>query len=253
MTDLNNEPRALSPDDVEMLKKQRELLLPAARIAAYDEYAKWLFTIITVVGTLGAAFSNPAFKGLKGMGAFMFALAIGSTGIALALAIVSRTIEVTKVNFYSLPDIFKKGLCVLRCKIILSWATAGFFAFALLLAGISPAFSGEPSSLKSFSYVLGKDGLHVTGSIPKPAGTAGQVIVSVISSKGESVLGNQTTTADKDGVMKFDLTSSPIPADATAVKLLLNCDLKKNQKQEFQIVPSSAASATGSPSTGCID
>lgn len=258
MNGNNEEPRPISPDEVELLKKQRDLLLPGVRIAAFDEYAKWLFTIITVVGTLGAAFSNSAFKKLNGTGAILFSISIALIGIALAIAIVLRTVEIGKVNWNSLDDMNSKGLRALLIKSRLAWAAAAFFAAGLLLAGIGPALSGDQSkdssvSVRSFSYVFGKDGLHATGSIPKAAGTVGQVTVSAIRSKGESTLGNQRTTADRDGVIKFDLTSASIPTDSTAVKIIVFCDFKNNQKQEFQIALDSSAGTSKPSSSGCLD
>src|SRR5690348_16406007 len=128
------EPRELSTDEVELLKKQRDLLLPAARIAAYDEFAKWLFTIITVVGTLGAAFSNSALKKLNGSGAVLFFLSIAATGVSLALAMFLRCVEVSRVNWQSLPDILEKGRSVLNVKRWLAWLAGSCFALGLLMA-----------------------------------------------------------------------------------------------------------------------
>ena len=101
-------PVPISPDKVELLKKYRELVMPAARLASYDDFAKWLFTIAATIGTLGAAFSNAALKSLGGTGAFIFFLGIVATGISLALAVVQRTIDITEPNWQSLEDMLKK-------------------------------------------------------------------------------------------------------------------------------------------------
>jgi len=53
------EGRQLTPDEIQLLEKYRELVLPARRLAGYDDFAKWLFTTAAVVGTLGAALPTP--------------------------------------------------------------------------------------------------------------------------------------------------------------------------------------------------
>src|SRR5271157_5263153 len=95
-------PRAMSDDEVQLLKKERDLALPDARIMGYDDFAKWLFTIITVVGTLGAAFSNAALPKLKGVGAVLFFVAIASTGVSLAVAVIVNGVDPQDANGQSL-------------------------------------------------------------------------------------------------------------------------------------------------------
>ncbi len=113
MCNGNTEPKPasvpISDDYVELLKKQRELALPSNRIASYDDFAKWLFTTATVVGTLGAAFSNAAFKNLQGSASVLFFAAVAATGVSLALAVIERTIEPKDANFQDLNDMLQKA------------------------------------------------------------------------------------------------------------------------------------------------
>jgi len=102
-------PYPIPPDDVELLKKYRDIVMPAARLAGYDDFAKWLFTIAAVIGTLGAAFSNAALKGLGGAGVTVFFLAIVATAISLALAVIQRSVDIPKLNWHDLDDMLKKG------------------------------------------------------------------------------------------------------------------------------------------------
>jgi len=233
-------PRPLSPDEVELLKKQRDLALPAARIAAYDDFAKWLFTIITVVGTLGAAFSNTAFKKLNGLGAVLFFLAIAASGVSLALAVILRNVEPGDANWQDLWDMISKGQSALRIKRQLAWVAGICFAAAIALAGISPLASGDQSrdataTGKSLLYTYGKEGVHVTATLPEDAGTIGEVRISALLSNGESVIGVQRVVSDSQGVMRFDVTSAAIPAGSTGVKIGLTCDSKNNRKQDVVI------------------
>ena len=51
-----------------------------------DAYGKWIFGAATIVGTLGAGFSNTAFSKLRGFGVITFAAAVGIFGVALFFA-----------------------------------------------------------------------------------------------------------------------------------------------------------------------
>jgi hypothetical protein len=238
----NLEPTPISADYVELLKKQRELALPGARIAAYDDFAKWLFSTITVVGTLGAAFSNVAFKNLRGCGTYLFFGAICATGISLALAVVLRTIEPKDANWYSLDDMTKKAEVALKYKRRLAWGAGACFAAAIVLAGLSPLVSGNPPKdkpvlVKGLAYSYGKDAIHITGLLSKPEGTLGEIRVLAITPKDQTLLASQRASADKEGVIHFDVSSTAIPQTATTIKIKMICDVKDFGKtQEFQLV-----------------
>jgi hypothetical protein len=240
MNDVNR-PRPMSDDEVELLKKQRELALPAARIAAYDEFAKWLFTIITVVGTLGAAFSNAAFKKLTGLGSVLFFVAVAATGISLALAVILRSVEPRDANWQSLQDMLEKGKAALRLKRSLGWATGICFAAAIVLAGVSPLLSGDQSTDakatgRALAYSFGKDGIHVTATLGKYPQTIGEVRIYAVGSSSEALLAAQRVAADPQGVMHFDIASIPLPQQTASLKISISCDSKSNdKKQEFSL------------------
>ena len=241
MNDVPN-PRRMSDDEVELLKKQRELALPAARIAAYDEFAKWLFTIITVVGTLGAAFSNSAFKKPAGLGSVLFFVAVAATGLSLALAVILRSVGPGNENWQSLQDMFEKGQATLRVKRVLGWATGIVFAAAIVLAGISPLFSGDQTtdavaSGRAIAYSFGKDGIHVTGTFGKLPQKIGEVRVYAVGEKSESLLAAQRVAADPQGVMHFDITSTSIPQQTTSLTISISCDFKASEKKQDFVLP----------------
>lgn len=241
MNDVN-EPRPLSDDEVDLLKKQRELALPAARIAAYDEFAKWLFTIITVVGTLGAAFSNAALKKLTGLGAVLFFVAIATIGISLALAVILRSVEPRDANWQSLPDMLEKGAAALRLKRRLGWASGICFAVAIALAGISPLLSGDQSTDataagRALSYSFGKDGVHVTAIFGKHPQAIGEVRLYAVGSSLESLVAAQRVAADSQGVMHFDIASTSIPQQTASLKISISCDSKANDKKQEFVLP----------------
>lgn len=261
MNAANDPPQVLSADYVELLKKQRDLALPAARIASYDDFAKWLFTIITVVGTLGAAFSNAAFKKLNGNGAVLFFVAIAAIGVSLALAIILRSVEPGDANWQNLEDMLAKAQFALKVKRTLAWLAGVFFATAIVLAGVSPLVSGDQSrdsavTGRAISYSFGKDGIHITATLPEPAGSIGEVRVSAVLPKDESLIAAQRVAADAQGVMRMDITAASIPATSTAIKISFSCDSKdNNKKQEFvlSIQPANGKLVTPLGSNPCFD
>lgn len=236
----NDKPRPLSEDEVELFKKQRELSLPSARVLALDDFAKWMFTVVTLVGTLGAAFSNSSFQKLSSAALLVFSVAIGLSGLSLALAVILRAIEPSDVNWNSLWDILNKTESTLRLKSALAWISGGLFAIALILAGLSPVISTRYPDVthanKNLNYSLGKDGVHVTATLVRPTGAWGQIEIFASSSKGtKSLIAAQRSDADANGVTKFDISSTAIPADTQAITVLVACDGQKGGEVLFPI------------------
>jgi hypothetical protein len=174
-------PRVLSADDVELLKKQRDLVLPSARLATYDDFAKWLFTTITVVGTLAAAFSNTALKGLSGTGVKLFFIAVGFVGLSLALAIILRGVEPKDPNWQSLDDMLDKSKRAVLSKRRLAWAAGGLFAVAIVLAALAPIFSDAQPKVtpaRGLTLTLGPNGLHAVAKMGANAKGQGDIRIT---------------------------------------------------------------------------
>jgi hypothetical protein len=226
----------LSADEVELLKKYRDIVMPAARLAGYDEFAKWLFTITAVIGTLGAAFSNSALKGLRGGGVTAFFLAIVATALSLALAVIQRSIDVRKLNWQSLPDMLEKTEAALRVKRLLAWCAGTSFAAALLLAGLAPflTVSSSPDETGRLGYSYGKDGVHVTLALSKT--TEAEVEIVAQSPSGGTVIAAQRAAADFSGLVRIDITSTAMPAASTGVKVSVRCGASMAKEQSF-VVP----------------
>lgn len=235
---MTSGPSPISPDDLDLFKKYRELLMPAARMSAYDEFAKWIFTITAIIGTFGAAFSNSAMNGLTGTGARLFFSAIAATSLSLALSVIQRAINVGKVNWASLDDMLKRAESAMRLKRAFAWAGGVSFALALFLAGLAPMFSTvSPKPVVArpgFQYSLDKDGIHVLFTTTKLDAIAEMKIVAVLP-KSETVLAIQRTTSDSAGELKMDLRSPAPPKECTAVKISLNCDVGSKRHQDFVI------------------
>lgn len=113
-----------------------EIEILAAGDLKRTEFAKWLFTSAAVVGSLGAAFSNPAIGGLTGRGRYLFLFAVALVGISLGLATVALTLELEQKESLTkaMRDYGHRRASWLK------WA-GWLFAFAIGLAALAPLVS----------------------------------------------------------------------------------------------------------------
>jgi hypothetical protein len=227
----------VSPDEIELLKKYRDIVMPAARLAGYDEFAKWLFTITAVIGTLGAAFSNSALKALRGPGVTVFFLAITATGLSLALAVIQRSVDIPKLNWQNLDDMLQKTEAALRTKRVLAWIAGTSFAIAILLAALAPLLTARTPTEETgrLAYSYGKDGFQATLTLLQTRGTEAQVEIIAQSLSGGILIAAQRAAADSSGFVRFDLTSTVIPASSTGVQVTIRCDVKLDREQSLVI------------------
>jgi hypothetical protein len=258
-----DQPRVLSADEVELLKKYRDLSMPAARLAGLDDFAKWLFSSITVIGTLAAGFSTVAIKTFDARSATVFFVAIFLTGLSLFLAVCLRTIEPKKANYQSLDDMLQKNDEALRRKQKLATWSGATFALAVLASGFAPLASvicrsAAPSSLL---YSYGKEGLKTSASFRNSPHTGSQmkIIAQKTSDKAttETVLSIQRMVSGDDGVAKLELSVPTTPPATTALKIDITCDETKQTKQTILIklstdTPPSFEDQKTVPEKGCV-
>jgi hypothetical protein len=225
-------PVPLPPDDVELLKKYRDIVMPAARLAGYDDFAKWLFTLTAVIGTLGAAFSNAALKGLNGYGVTFFFLAVMATALSLALAVIQRSIDIPKLNWHSLDDMLQKTERALRIKRTMAWFAGALFAAAIILAGLAPLLTTPPhqSLSNSISYSFGKDGVHVTAILGPLRGVESELDIVAQSESGQTLIAAQRSAPDSNDGVKLDVTSVSIPNGTIALNVVLRCNANASEE-----------------------
>ena len=243
-----NAPRPLPKDEVDLLKKYRDLTMPAARLAGLDDFAKWLFTSISVIGSLAAAFSTSAIKTFNTCSATCFFVAIFLTGVSLFLAVCLRAVEPQRANWQSLQDMLEKNASALRKKQILAAASGAAFALAVLAAGSAPLLSlaCHPAAPNGFSYSLGKDGIKATASFTKVPRTLSEIRIVAREPKQETIIAAQRALAGDDGVVRLE-ASGQVPAGSTGLRILVTCDASKNVQQEIVIGMSSSAGDLSAP------
>jgi hypothetical protein len=235
MSDIDT-PRPLSPDEVDQLKKYRDLAMPAARLAALDEFAKWLFTSIGVIGSLAAAFSTSAIKEFTTCSATLFFIALLLTGVSLFLAVCLRATEPRGANWQSLPDMLAKDREALRTKQKLATASGAAFALAVLVAGAAPLSSliCRPLVQNTLTYSFGKDGVHASVNYSQATGSIGELSIVSEAPVKETLVAAQRGVATSAGTIKLDAAGA-LPADSTGFRIILTCDSATQGQQSVSV------------------
>jgi hypothetical protein len=140
-TPTSTEPERLAPDELADYEQLRNLVSPEKSLALLDDFAKWLFAIAAVVGTLGTSFGVSNANDLTGAGRRLFAWAVACIGVSLALAALARLPVPRRVNRYSPPSLEAHTSFAVKLRGGLLLAAGVLFAGALILAGLSPLFS----------------------------------------------------------------------------------------------------------------
>jgi hypothetical protein len=140
-TATSTEPPALAPDELADYEQLRGLISPEKSLALLDDFAKWLFVIAAVVGTLGTSFGISKANDLTGTGRTMFAWAVALVGGSLALAVLARLPVPKRVNRYSPSSMQAHVVFATRLRGGLLLVAGLLLALALVLAGLSPLFS----------------------------------------------------------------------------------------------------------------
>ena len=136
-TPTSTEPVVLAPDEIADYEQLRELISPATSLALLDDFAKWLFVIAAIVGTLGTSFGLSKANDLSGSGRAMFGVAVALVGLSLALASVARLPVPGRVNRYSPVSMEAHVARVVTLRGRLLFVAALLFAAALVLAGLA--------------------------------------------------------------------------------------------------------------------
>jgi hypothetical protein len=147
-------PRRLTPSERLELEELQKLFKPELGLKRLEDYGKWLFLTIAAVGSLGAAFSNEAFKDLSDDGKALFGIAIGVLGFSLAAATLSLAPKWVTTNPNSRSDLKRAVNEIYKHRReLLEFAGTGF-ALSLALAGLSPLLSTESERETSITYEI---------------------------------------------------------------------------------------------------
>lgn len=141
VTSTERTPEVLSPEEIADYEQLRRLVSPETSLALLDDFAKWLFVIAAIVGTLGVSFEVSGANRLVGTGETLFAVAVAAVGVSLALIALARLPLSRGVNRYSNVSLAKHVAHVTMVRGRLLTVAAVLFAVGLVLAGLSPLAS----------------------------------------------------------------------------------------------------------------
>jgi hypothetical protein len=219
--------RLLSPAQIQQLSDLQALFKPGASLQRIDDFSKWIFASTTIVGTLGAAFSNTAFHALVGVGRVFFAVAVLLIGLSLSLATVALVPRWGYANPASMESMLtavdqnikarKRPLQVATACFALALALAGTAPFASLLPpygqGSRPqvALTYELSSEGKLTGRLTADGLNRLVPVELSLG-AGTPVTPLLFPKTRTV-------ADQNGHATASIELSDVKKLACGVQL----------------------------------
>lgn len=212
------------PDEQQELTSLQSLFDPKSAMDRLDAYGKWIFGAATIVGTLGAGFSNAAFSKLRGFGVITFAAGVGIFGVALffaSLSIAPHWVEVKTTQLASLRTAVNSQFAS-RQKALTVAATT--FGIALLLAAFSPLISlAERKTPPIVNYTIDdKSNLDATleGSEFSPGESVSLRLETADGVK--TVLASAGGTADGGGHLKLELKKTAI-SSVTNSLVLVSC------------------------------
>ncbi len=213
-------PRELSPDEVKQLQNLQALFDPATCFQRINDFAKWIFATIAVVGTLGAGLSNSTFSTLSPSGKVIFAIAVVLVGASLFAAVQAMEPQWVHANLSSRESMLAAvDANLLKRRRPLKWASY-LFASALVMAALAPLASlvrpAAPTTLVALGYEVTSEGkmtAQATASnlLPSsaveftitsgttPAGMVAPIVRKVADDKGRASLSIEVDDPSKWG------------------------------------------------------
>ncbi len=231
---------ALTEEELAMFKDYRAVYLPLARLKATDDFAKWLFSLSTIIGSLGAALSNSSAFKLAGTGKTLLGAAVALTGISFALATVALLIDVGSANPNAPAEMVAKVVRNLSIKRWLLGFAVGCLGLALVLAGLAPRSSREAPQRNGISYVLNGASLDVAYVAPAMADTAELRVEGNGPSNTTVLLAKTSRLADTANQAKLEILKITIPPDVNKVTMSASTGTKAEMPVQIQVRPAAS-------------
>jgi hypothetical protein len=237
----------LTEEELSMFKDYRAAYLPLARLKASDDFGKWLFSLSTVIGSLGVVFSNSSVFKLAGTGRILFAVAVALTGVSFALATLSLLIDVGTANPSAPDEMFAKVARILAVKRRLLGLAASSLMIGLILAGLAPGLSKEVRQKNGISYLLNGSSLDVAYLTPTAVGRA-ELRVDGLAPDSTVVLAKSVRIADPLQQEKLEITKISIPTNINKLTISAKAGSQQETPVEIEIRPTTTV-ATQEPSS----
>jgi hypothetical protein len=228
--------RILNPDEVKRFQELQEYFAVAATAKRLDDFAKWIFSAVTLVATLGTGFAMFSNQSLRPGAKVMFGIAMVLVGVSLGCAVMMLAPAFPQIKLGSPSDLNDKFSTAIKGRRKWTLAAAIFLSLAFVVAGLSPALSAITPQSKApsdhpvnLTYSL--VGTKVTITLQLQALQAGSpVSLKVSKTTKDPKLGDQLSVvyqngfaAGQDGkavasVSLQDSTVSPLKIEYSAVK-----------------------------------
>jgi hypothetical protein len=220
--------RLLSPDEVKQLQNLQGLFDPATCFKRIDDFSKWLFATIAVVGTLGAGLSNSAFSTLSPAGKVMFAISVTLVGASLFEAVRAMEPQWVHANLASRESMLAAVDANLLARRQPVERASHLFASALIIAALAPLASliwpPTPTAQVSLAYDIKTDGKitgQATASKLRPFAPIELILEGGRAPNG-SVLPKVRKVADEKGQASLSIELTQPSKWGTDLKLLVH-------------------------------
>ncbi|HEY6765125.1 MAG TPA: hypothetical protein VI386_10155 [Candidatus Sulfotelmatobacter sp.] len=165
---------------------------PAGSLKRVDDFSKWIFASIGVVGSLGAAFSNSAFSSLALCGKDIFGVAVFLAGLSLFAATWTIEPQWVHANTASRESMLAAVDANLRARRRPLQIACGLFSLSLVVAALAPLVSLQ----------CGKDGqVALAYDIKADGKMTGQATAAKLSAFVPIELTIQGTSLPQGGVV----------------------------------------------------
>lgn len=150
-------------------RELRQMLGAKASLERIDAYSKWLFTLTTLVATLGVGLGAITLPD-DGAARLMYATSVGSFALALGLAAWALKPQWLSYNPHSLEDMRESASKQIKNRRFVIGGASIFIVIALILAGFTPYVStvqvddqetAAPENLAIVYKVLRRDTIDV--------------------------------------------------------------------------------------------
>lgn len=203
---------AISASQGESLEALQSIFKPEAGLKRLEDFAKFIFASVAIVGTLGAAFSNAAFGELGPRGKLLFALALGAISASVASAAMSlspKWVVANPHNHASMEEALARAYRARRLPLQVATVT---FLMALLFASAAPIVSGwlerqPPLAQMTYAWThSGELATHLVMTGLEPFSVVRARIRGRAVKAGPILLPQAMTMADRHGDASVALT-----------------------------------------------
>jgi len=228
--------RVLNPDEVKRFQELQEYFSVAATAKRLDDFAKWIFSTVTLVATLGTGFAMFNNQSLRSEAKVLFGIAMVLVGLSLGCAVMMLAPAFPQIKLGSPADLNDKFSTAIKGRRKWTFAAAIFLSLAFLAAGLSPALSSitpppKPTAAQAASLTYSLIGKKVMIALQLQAlRSTSPVSLKVSKITKDPKLGDQVSVVYQNGfaagsdgkavanLSLEDSTVSPLKIEYSAVK-----------------------------------